>query len=147
MAEAIYVLSTAFKKVCLFKPITSRHNAEKYLLCFDRKNNVNIARKIFDRYYEQICEFGYCTKIDIKNVKVEDIRNRKKYAKPVLPGVHKDFIQKLETVNNQYIDIQMQIVEMIEKLGNNIPVRIPKYDLHKAIVVWHLPAIGDINST
>jgi 23S rRNA U2552 (ribose-2'-O)-methylase RlmE/FtsJ len=123
-AEALYALSLAFEKVCLFKPMTSRPaNAEKYIICKRRRKNIDFAARIFAAYYEQISN-GYI-------------------AQPVLPSLPSEFEDKLIQSNNIFLNEQLEILRQIEDRYNGKRVRVRNLNLPRAIQVWHLPMKGD----
>jgi cap1 methyltransferase len=135
-AEVLFVLTLAFEKVCLFKPMTSRAaNAEKYVICQTRRKDVSDAIRIFSLYYEQISN-GYIASpvlIDLK-----ELGNPNSLYK--LP---QEFEEKLIKSNNFYIDSQMQQLVKIEDRINGKTVVIRNLNLPRVYNLWHIPMRGD----
>jgi len=132
-AEVLFVCTLAFEKVCLFKPMTSRPaNAEKYIICQNRRKDVSSAVRIFSLYYEQILD-GYL-------------------ASPVLIDVEKpnslfqlpkEFEERLIRSNNFFINSQLIELKKIEDRINRKRVTIRNLNLPRAYDLWHIPMRGD----
>ena len=139
MAEILFVLTIAFEKVCLFKPMTSRPaNAEKYIICQNRRKDISDSLRIFGLYYEQISN-GYLVSPVLISIGDLFLQGN--------PGslfrLPKEFEERLIKSNNFFIDSQLQELVNIENRINNKRVIIRNLNLPRAYNLWHLPMRGD----
>lgn len=124
MAELIYLLAVAFDRVSMFKPISSRPaNAEKYLVCMNRRKDVSLVSSLFANYAVQIQATGT--------------------FEPILGELPKEFEDQLTAVNNMHLRRQKVEIDGVEKLTNGVSVVRYNPDLHRAFLAWRIPMTSD----
>jgi len=117
MIQIIYIISSCFEKVYIYKPETSRPaNSEKYLICMYYKNN--LSEKTKEVLLNIIEEWN--------NLNIEDINSI--FFKNI--NVSNSFIQKLNEYNEKYMNEQIFYLNNTIDLSNN---KIDKEQYYKII--------------
>lgn len=123
-AQVIYLLSKCYSKVTIFKPVTSRPaNAERYLLCMDRNANITDMFNLLSSAANTYTDDSY-----LNNIFAENLPN--------------DFIKWLTEINDDSVNLQINSAQHILKYLQNdgtIDNNIPRYDIHKFLIIWNLP--------
>lgn len=120
-AQILYVLSQCFDQIMIFKPISSRPaNAEKYIICKNRKANIQPYYQLLEQAANQYSDKQYLGTI---------------FSEPLPP----QFIQLLTENNNQSITRQLQAAQLIFMYLKGQPINIPNYDIDKFLIIWNLP--------
>lgn len=124
MAEVIYLLSMAFEKICLFKPDSSRPaSAEKYIICLNRKPNIQRISVVFDAYYQNI-ETGAV-------------------VLPLLGELNPNFVEKFTRANNFFLEKQQREIFKIRDFTAGKKINQPVLNLGKAMTIWNIPMVGE----
>lgn len=120
-AQIIFILAQCFNKILIFKPVSSRPaNAEKYILCIDRKPEIQ-------DYYDLLANaaVSYTDNMFLSQLFIEK-----------LPSA---FEQWLISYNNHSTNKQLQAAQnILLYLQGNTP-QIQQYDIHKFLLIWNLP--------
>lgn len=118
--DLLYLCSLAFEKIYLFKPTTSRWtNAEKYLICIKRKDDVDDVIAILT-----------------KMVKMQNHYISLSDSDMILPD---DFVSWLKMRNEQMIKLQWETAENLKMILDGKKVDSPLVDLHKFMILLNLP--------
>ena len=128
--DLLYILACCFSKIWIFKPISSRPaNAEKYVVCTDRHESIDLYLNILDEAYTK-----YQTYIDI-NQQSENIMIQR-----LVQSLPQNFVEWLINSNNINTDRQVFYTNRILSLINQQPLEpIPDYNLYKCLIFWNLP--------
>jgi 23S rRNA U2552 (ribose-2'-O)-methylase RlmE/FtsJ len=117
MIQIIYIISSCFEEVYIYKPETSRPaNSEKYLICMYYKNNFSEKTKI--NLLNIIEEWNNIKLDELSSVFFKDIK------------IENSFIQKLNEYNEKYMNEQIYYLNNTIELSNN---KIEKEKYYKII--------------
>ena len=123
-AQLLFITALCFENISIFKPSSSRPaNAERYLVCRGLREKVYVYANLLAKANQAYT--------DTENV-ISIIANE-------LP---EDFQTWLSEYNNRSIDRQMLAADWIIRYVNGdkkVLDEIPKYNLHKALIIWNLP--------
>ncbi len=120
-AQILYILVQCFDRIMIFKPISSRPaNAEKYILCVGRKENVQPYYQLLEQAANQYTDTQYLGTI---------------FSEP-LPD---SFDRWLRENNNQSTTRQLQSAQLIFQYLQGQNINIPEYNIEKFLIIWNLP--------
>ena len=108
MIQILYIVSSSFDEVYIYKPETSRPaNSEKYLVCMYYKDNLsdtskNNLLKIIELWNDKTLELTEDDSIIFKDIKVSN-----------------SFIQNLNNYNEQYMETQIYYLNSTIKLAEH----------------------------
>ena len=108
MVQILYIVSSCFEEVYIYKPETSRPaNSEKYLVCMYYKDNLSNESKsnllkIIELWNDKIVELTEDDSIIFKDIKVSN-----------------SFIQNLNNYNEQYMETQIYYLNSTIKLAEH----------------------------
>lgn len=120
-AHIIYLLALCFNEVILFKPVSSRPaNAERYLVCRERRNNVQEPVQIL-----QSAALSYTDDLYLSSILAS-----------VLPP---NFVAWLGRNNNFSLQRQAEYTEKILQAVVTPPEPNNKVNLAKAFILWNIP--------
>jgi len=108
MVQILYIVSSCFEEVYIYKPETSRPaNSEKYLVCMYYKDNLSNESKsnllkIIELWNDKIVELTEDDYIIFKDIKVSN-----------------SFIQNLNNYNEQYMETQIYYLNSTIKLAEH----------------------------
>lgn len=108
MIQILYIVSSCFEEVYIYKPETSRPaNSEKYLVCMYYKDNLNNESKnnllkIIELWNDKTFDLKEDESIIFKNIKINN-----------------NFIQKLNIYNEKYMENQMYYLNNTIKLAEH----------------------------
>ena len=108
MIQILYIVSSCFEEVYIYKPETSRPaNSEKYLVCMYYKDNLSNESKsnllkIIELWNDKTLELTEDDSIIFKDIKVSN-----------------SFIQNLNNYNEQYMETQIYYLNSTIKLAEH----------------------------
>ena len=126
--ELIFILSTLFESICVFKPISSRPaNSERYIVC-----------KNYRGVNEQINNFLLSANNSYTDKKVITSYFGGRDKVGVIPD---DFIAYLTKVNNDSINLQIITGEcIIAAMEGKRTISSEEFNLLRCLTVWNLPS-------
>lgn len=120
-AHILFILSQCFQRILIFKPVSSRPaNAERYVLCIDRKSDVQT-------YYQLLAQAATTYQNDMYLSSL--------FSEPLPPT----FQQWLTLANQQSINLQLQSARDILLYIRGEPPILPEYNIPKFLTIWNLP--------
>lgn len=120
-AQLLFLLACSFDSLSIFKPVSSRPaNSERYLICQGLRENI-------EPYADLLAEANSAYTATHNVVSLFDTP---------LP---EDFLKWLYQENMRSINRQLEAGELLLRYWNGENVSIPRYNLHKALIVWNLP--------
>jgi cap1 methyltransferase len=120
-AHILFVLAQCFQKIAIFKPVTSRPaNAERYVICMDRKQNVTSYYQLLLGAAKTYTDTSYLLSL---------------FDEPLAY----EFKQWLIQNNSRSIDLQLQAAQNILLYLQGKNPDIPIYNIHKFLTIWNLP--------
>lgn len=122
-AQLLYFCGIIFEEISILKPVSSRPaNAERYIIC-QRLRGTDFAA-------------AYAGVLAEVNNRYTSTLNVTSFLEGSLP---KDFTDWLTEQNTISINLQTETINNILAIMKGQSVDIPKYDLHKCLIVWNLP--------
>lgn len=122
-AQLIFILSQCFDGILLFKPVSSRPaNSERYLLCMNRRQNV---QPYFNILKDSLNQYG------------TDIYVTSLFSNTLPPTFTDWLIRSNDTVLNQQSTSIRHILEYLTY--GTVSSEIPKYNISKFLTIWNLP--------
>jgi len=120
-AQLIYILTLSFQSVSFFKPISSRPaNSERYIVALGRKEDVTY----------------YISLLAKANEKYDNNLSVVKLFSDPLP---KDYVNWLYEQNMLSVARQITVGKQILDLLAGEEVKVPEYDVRRALIYWNLP--------
>lgn len=139
-AHLIYVLSTFFREIIMFKPMSSRPaNSERYLICKDRNENVDVSTLIDKSMMERPLSL-FSNELPESFDSWLSERNNVSLVRQLAVG--RCIIDRLYPEDKKIL-LSLGIDEMDDVLLRWIH---RKYDLDKALLIWNLPMVRDERS-
>lgn len=120
-AQLLYLLAYAFNNISIIKPISSRPtNEERYLVGIGRRNDADTVVAYLKKVYALYKDDVWVTRL---------IQNE-------LPS---SFQNWLIQINDAFLRNQVFYTNLLVQLINSQNVKIPRYNLSKALLIWKIP--------
>ncbi len=127
MYDIVYLLSLAFEEIIMFKPMSSRPaNAERYLVCINRKKDINIPMQAFEDIIK-----SFTDKLYVVN------------ALKILPN---DYVAWMDEQNKLSLDRQFFYANNAILASRNGEIELSIYNNNKASLLWAIPGPLDKRS-
>lgn len=122
-AQLLYVLSLCFDEISILKPMSSRPaNTERYLICKGRRGNIESYSTLLENMNDAYKPNTVVTSIlDVKT------------------DIDAEFLIWLRDQNDLSLTRQEEAITAIESILEGKLPTLPKYNLHRALILWNLP--------
>lgn len=135
MADALYLLSIAFEKICMIKPISSRPGSyEKYLVCISKRPNADRVIEIFATVNQRIVE---------GRTRAENPNKNGPNVTSILDSLPLAFENWLIEVNNAQLIRLNQFVSYVLKAIEEGEAYMPVINRYQILTYWNIPPEGE----